>query len=77
MNHDCIRKMSAKLAEINTGLVYTLSFARQSEDAVVLRTYQILAGRGKPKAANVVAAYCPFCGRKYKAVKAAKTGARR
>jgi hypothetical protein len=59
---DCLSDAAARLRELNTSVVTTL-FA--SPERVVLRTDQIQSGRGKAKAAALIATCCPFCGLRY------------
>lgn len=58
----CIQKLDGMLAPQNTRLVTTLF---GNPPRVVLRTEQVETGRGKAKAAHLLATFCPFCGDRY------------
>jgi hypothetical protein len=64
---DCIFETDKMLAEHNTTLVTTL-FSNPMRCTV--RTDQLQTGRGKQKAATMLASFCPFCGESYDAAKA-------
>jgi len=59
---DCISSTDEMLAEHNTTLVTTL-FGIPQRCAV--STAQLATGRGKKRAAIMIASFCPFCGEKY------------
>ncbi|WP_069337188.1 hypothetical protein [Sphingobium yanoikuyae] len=59
---DCIGTMNTALKAHNTMLVFTLL---GNPARAVIDTMQIETGRGKKKAAAVIATYCPFCGQRY------------
>lgn len=59
---DCISETDKMLAEHNTTLVTTLFGIPQR---VAVSTAQLATGRGKKRAAIMIASFCPFCGEKY------------
>ena len=59
---DCIALVNAEMKEHNTQVVSTM-FGRPSR--MVVSTMQIETGRGKAKAAALIATFCPCCGEKY------------
>lgn len=61
---ECINKVNADLKQHNTMLVFTLL---GNPSRAVIDTMQVETGRGKKKAAAVIATFCPFCGERYEA----------
>jgi len=61
---ECIAKVNEQMKQHNTMLVFTLL---GSPSRVIIDTVQVEAGRGKKKAAAVIASFCPFCGERYAA----------
>lgn len=59
---NCIAEVNETLKQHNTMLVFTL-FGNPSR--VIVDTTQIESGRGKKKAAAMIANFCPFCGERY------------
>ncbi|WP_313335734.1 hypothetical protein [Sphingobium yanoikuyae] len=59
---NCIAEVNKTLAQHNTMLVFTL-FGTPSR--VIVDTTQVETGRGKKKAAAMIATFCPFCGERY------------
>lgn len=65
---NCADEVDAKLEQHNTRLERAMMFdktGRENNADLMLRTYQIETGRGKPKAKAMFISYCPFCGVKY------------
>ena len=60
--HKCLAQIEATLREYNTRLVSNLF----NQNDIFIATEQIETGRGKKKAKSVIAAFCPFCGKKQK-----------
>ncbi len=67
MTCDCIKIVNVKLAERNTGLNIPLVLGAQPGEPVrlLVETYQLEKGHGKPKAVSMFASCCPFCGVRY------------
>lgn len=65
---NCIDATNDALKERNMELGVLLDFSGKSEHRVALQAHLIEKRRGQ-RPGNIVAAYCPFCGRKYKDVR--------
>jgi hypothetical protein len=61
---DCIEVVNEKLKERNTALAQPLVLG-DNPAKLLVETYQIETGRGKPKAVSIFASCCPFCGVRY------------
>ena len=70
MSCDCIKHVNALLKDRNTALVQPLILS-DSPCALLVETYQIETGRGKPKKVSMFASFCPFCGIRYEKEEAA------
>jgi len=59
----CIERIDEKLKERNTKLCLAISFSGESTKVLIGTEKIDTKKRGKP--ANLLASYCPFCGKKY------------
>lgn len=64
---DCIEKIDAELAGRNTRIRQAFVIGSGSLDlsGALIQTEQVETGRGKEKAVNLHATFCPFCGVHY------------
>lgn len=61
MNHDCVPRINALLAEHNTQLACAISFSEPTLELILVATVK-LDGKARKKPQSMFASFCPFCG---------------